>query len=153
MNTPPLPDPVNLLSTQQHQAIYLMSSLLYHNLTFGDIAQRVGVDRKTLYRWRQDATFIAALDTARFSHMRLGVREIDRHIMTLARQGNMSAIRLYYKMFGYLNQRPVQDDSLDPETKAELIDLVLEDFTTPPLTPSYNQQWHEKYGSESPSDE
>ena len=60
-NAPECPSPENALNDKQRLAI----DLIILGRGYGDIAHSIGVDRKTLYRWRMDAPFVEALDELR----------------------------------------------------------------------------------------
>lgn len=49
----------NALSEAQKQAAEIFATNDLHNLTVAQIAEKVGVSERTLYRWKQDAAFIA----------------------------------------------------------------------------------------------
>jgi hypothetical protein len=60
-NVPECPTGENALSPKQNAAIELL--LLGRNMR--DIAEAIGIDRRTLFRWRQDELFREELDQRR----------------------------------------------------------------------------------------
>src|SRR5689334_12867622 len=60
-NAPECPNLENDLNEKQRLAVELMAA----GQKVGALAQAVGIDRKTLYRWRQEESFQEAIDARR----------------------------------------------------------------------------------------
>lgn len=133
------------LTTQQIKAVYLLveneikDNLDEKKLNLGQIADEVGVDRMTLYRWRtRNPHFIEFKNLVADDFLasdRDRVYQVLRS-MIFAKQPSIKAIDLYLKRFGLLTEKIVNEtvdsgagrDNEDIEKQlAELDELLDED--------------------------
>ena len=90
------------LSTKQKKALELLTCGL--GLTYKEIAEQVGVDTKTLYRWRNEPDFalfqqeLKRLNDIRWQAAEDAARE---GCISLCREGNQKMIEFVLKNLGY----------------------------------------------------
>lgn len=90
------------LSTKQKKALELLTCGL--GLTYKEIAEQVGVDTKTLYRWRNEPAFalfqqeLKRLNDIRWQAAEDAARE---GCISLCREGNQKMIEFVLKNLGY----------------------------------------------------
>lgn len=99
------------LNPKQKKALELLTCGL--GLTFKDIAEQVGVDEKTLWRWRNSPDFahfqaeLARLNEIRWQAAEDAARE---GAISLCREGNQKMIEFVLKNIGYNPTNKVEAD-------------------------------------------
>jgi AcrR family transcriptional regulator len=99
-------------------------------LTNAEIAERVGVSERTIYRWKEDADFIALLNDLADKHMDSFLAEAYRQLQTSARRGSVKALELILKRQGKLIERRevvgeiTHTAALDGKTNDQLADEI-----------------------------
>ena len=85
------------MTTKWHTAIQLLAE---GELTYEEIADKLGIDRKTLYNWRQDEGFrrevVREARTVLEGHYPKFVRGLIRGL----ENGDVGALRLYAQLMG-----------------------------------------------------
>jgi predicted DNA-binding protein (UPF0251 family) len=99
------------LNPKQKKALELLTCGL--GLTFKDIAEQVGVDEKTLWRWRNSPDFahfqaeLSRLNEIRWQAAEDAARE---GAISLCREGNQKMIEFVLKNIGYNPTNKVEAD-------------------------------------------
>ena len=92
----------NTLTTKQKKALELLTCGL--GLSYKEISEQVGVDTKTLYRWRNEPAFalfqqeLKRLNDIRWQAAEDAARE---GCISLCREGNQKMIEFVLKNLGY----------------------------------------------------
>ena len=117
------------LTDKQIEAIKLLVDY-EQDLSYKDIADKVGVHYKTLYNWRKnDKTFIEVKKEAAEAGLIEKVDKVNRALLKGALEGNARLIKLYYKRIGmYVDKKEISGPNGGPiETKQEYDLSDLED--------------------------
>lgn len=129
--------PIDKLDMRQIKAVELIVTRDINGMTLEDIAQEVGVDTKTLYRWRtSNEDFIAYMEDRAEIIQRSFISEAYTQIRLIMTKGNnhdkLKALDLFLKNQGKLKQ--VVEESIEINDKsaedldAEYRDLFGEEF-------------------------
>lgn len=86
-------------------AIELLSQPKRGGLTYKEIASEVGVDEKTLYRWRQETKFIEAVTKRALMRLHEDLPEVFQANMKRAKAGEVRSVDLLYKLLGLLTDK------------------------------------------------
>lgn len=73
-----------------------------NRMTYGQIAEEVGVSERTLYRWREKEEFAQLLEELSDRIMKTFVSEVDKAVMKSVKNGSVKAMELAYKRSGKL---------------------------------------------------
>lgn len=86
-------------------------------LTYDEIAKKVGVNRRTLLRWREDEKFIALVEDIADKYMAMFLTEVYGHLRKQVRRGSVKAIELALKRAGKLIDRKEVSSDMKVEVK------------------------------------
>lgn len=79
--------------------------------TIAEIASKVGVEARTIYRWKNDPEFIELVNHIADLNMDMFLAEAYQHLRKQIRNGSVRAMELYLKRAGKLiEKREVQSD-------------------------------------------
>lgn len=112
-NTPEI-----VLSTAQLMAIEYLANPEHHALSLKEIASLVGVSHDALYQWRKKPVFMRHLQLIRHTIFDNYRKKIDNKLFEMAANGNIQAIKLYYRLAGL---GPVRWDELMPPEGIKII--------------------------------
>lgn len=87
-------------------------------LTIEDIAKRVGVDPRTIYRWKNDPEFIEMVNEIADMHMNLFLNEVYAHLRQQVRRGSVRAMELALRRMGKLIDRKEVSGDVKMEVNA-----------------------------------
>jgi AcrR family transcriptional regulator len=66
-------------------------------MTYGQIAEEVGVSERTLYRWREKEDFVSLVEELSDRIMKTFISEVDKAVMKSVKNGSVKAMELAYK--------------------------------------------------------
>jgi AcrR family transcriptional regulator len=126
----------NTLNASQRLAAELFATNDVHKLTVDEVAERVGVTPRTIYRWKQDRDFIAYQNSVAEVAMEDAIAEAYTELKNLLRHGNsektkLEALKLILQNRGKLKDthehthEVKQTQSLD-DLEAEIIEMEKE---------------------------
>lgn len=124
--------PIDKLDMRQIKAVELIVTRDINGMTLEDIAQEVGVDTKTLYRWRtSNENFIAYMEDRAEIVQRSFISEAYTQLRLIMTKGNnhdkLKALDLFLKNQGKLKQ--VVEESIEINDKsAEDLDAEYRDL-------------------------
>ncbi|GIP33612.1 phBC6A51 family helix-turn-helix protein [Paenibacillus sp. J2TS4] len=123
---------------QQTLAIELLA--VKGRRSLGTIAAQIGVDVRTLNRWRQEPSFKeAVIDKSKNEYLGAGLPEVFAKHLELAIAGNVKAIELYYKVTGLFVEKkeihPVIDDRSNEAIERDIdkLDALLDEIDKEPI--------------------
>ena len=130
----------NQLTLSQRRAAEYFATNDLHNMTVQQIADEVGVDKRTVYRWKKDPAFVAYQNEVADQAMEDFVTEAYNKLKQLLREGKsektqLEAIKVVLQARGKLKQEQVhqievkQTQSLD-DLEKEVLEMekdLLED--------------------------
>ncbi len=106
------------LSAEQQSFVDLMSSDKCVTMSWAAIADHVGVNVRTLYRWRRDPQLVRLVNDNHKARLEQFRPEADAILMDLCKQGNIRALETYYKHIGCYSS--VSDSSGTQTPKIEI---------------------------------
>ena len=74
------------------------------SLKWNQIAKQIGVSKDTVYKWTQDTDFINAFSNRAMELIKLKTPEVAAAVYESAKEGNVSAQRLFLEMSNNLNK-------------------------------------------------
>lgn len=133
--------PRNKLTLSQRRVAEILATNDLHNMTIAQIADEVGVTERTVYRWKQDPSFIAYQNAIADQAMEDFLNEAYLKLKQLLREGKsektqLEAIKLVLQNRGKLkdthehNVQVKETKSLD-ELEREVIDMENELLNEP----------------------
>lgn len=87
---------------KQILAIEILSKPGRGGLTYDQVAEYVGVDPKTLYRWRQDPAFVEVVTRKAVMTLHEDLPEVFAANLAKAKRGEVKSVELLYKLIGLL---------------------------------------------------
>lgn len=123
----------NQLTASQRRAAEIFATNDVHNMTVQEVADEVGVDKRTVYRWKKDPDFIKYQNDIAEQAMEDFLSEAYNKLKSLLREGQsekvqLDAIKLVLQNRGKLTQdhehtiEVKQTQSLD-ELEAEVLEM------------------------------
>ena len=99
------------LTPSQREVAQIIATNDVHKLTVDQISERVGVSRRTIYRWKQDRAFIEYQNECAENAMEDMVAEAYATLRKLLREGTsektqLEAIKLLLQNRGKLKEQP-----------------------------------------------
>lgn len=104
-------------SKQQIKAARLMATT-EEKMTIEEIAKAVGVDKRTIYRWKNEKKWAEMYNELCQQDMAEFLSEANKHLKKSIRSNSVKGLELYYKMQGMLIDRKevTKDMSLEITT-------------------------------------
>lgn len=104
-------------SKQQIKAAQIMATM-EEKITVEEIANMVGVDKRTIYRWKKDKKWAEMFNELCRQDMDEFLAEANKHLKKSIRSNSVKGLELYYKMQGMLIDRKevTKDMSLEITT-------------------------------------
>lgn len=109
-------------SEKQIIAIALLSQPNKAGMTFEEIAEHAGISVRQLHRWRKDPEFKQAVVQQALENVKEVIPDVLKAHIRKAKQGNMKAIELFYKLHGLLVEKQ------EVEQKVETKDVTNDDL-------------------------
>lgn len=95
----------------------LVSREVGEKLTIEDIARKIGVDPRSIYRWKNDPEFISLINEIADRQMDAFLSEMYSHLRQQVRRGSVKAMELYLKRMGKLIDRREVNADMKMEVK------------------------------------
>ncbi|ODA41245.1 phBC6A51 family helix-turn-helix protein [Desulfosporosinus sp. BG] len=109
---------------QQRQALEMLC--VPNRQEYGEIAKAVGVNLKTLYRWRQFPEFVEAISGMAIMNLHADLPEVFSAMLKKAKAGEVRSVALMFKLLGLtVDKKEVQ---VEVEAKGESNEDVAEDI-------------------------
>jgi AcrR family transcriptional regulator len=87
-------------------------------MTYGQIAEEVGVSERTLYRWREKEDFVSLVEELSDRIMKTFISEVDKAVMKSVKNGSVKAMELAYKRSGKLVDKKEVTSDVDVTVNA-----------------------------------
>lgn len=119
------------LSAAQRRAAEILATDSDRSWSLQQIADEVAVDVSTLYRWRQDPTFIAYKNEVADAAMEDFLSDAYRILRKIAESGlseksQLKAVELVMKNRGKLTERQVVEQTIDDRRSDSAIEAEIE---------------------------
>lgn len=102
---------------QQRLALEMLCLPNRGGMEYRDIAKAVGVNLKTLYRWRQFPEFVEAISSMAIMNLHADLPEVFGAMLKKAKAGEVRSVTLMFKLLGILvDKKEVQ---VEVEAKGE----------------------------------
>lgn len=115
---------------KQRLAIEILAKPARGGMTYLEIAEYVGCDEKTLYRWRQNPEFAEVVTKRAMMNIAEDLPEVFNANLKRAKSGEVRSVELLYKLLGLLitkSEVEVEDKtSKDTDTMKAEIDAMRE---------------------------
>lgn len=108
------------LSDKQLDALEYLKYRETTGITVREIAKKIDVSERSIFRWLQDVNFQAVLITEQLGTLSSKLPKVYESIINQATKGNMKAAELLLKSFGLLTDNTKVEVSDTTETSADL---------------------------------
>jgi hypothetical protein len=106
-------NPQNSLTDQQREAAEMLANPEFAALTLGALSGMLGIDRKTLYKWRKIPEFQKYVDSIRKTIFENHRKAVDAKLFEKAKEGDVQAMKLFYELGGFLVVAKGDEQELD----------------------------------------
>lgn len=106
-------NPQNSLTDQQREAAEMLANPEFAALTLGSLSGMLGIDRKTLYKWRKLPEFQKYVDSIRKTIFENHRKAVDAKLFEKAKEGDVQAMKLFYELGGFLVVAKGDEQELD----------------------------------------
>lgn len=117
------------LTEQQYAAIAILSQPDRGGLTYEEVAEKVGVSRQALFKWRQDDAFNDEIKRQvmrnSIAHLPSVIEAIPRHIIE---DGNAAMLRTFLQALGMLTEKVEVDTKGTERTNIDDIKAKIAQF-------------------------
>lgn len=93
---------INKFDEKQLMAIEILAQPKRKGMTYEEIAEHVGVDVRTLFRWRQKPEFVEAITKRAMLNLHTDLPEVFDANLRRAKVGEVRSVELIYKLLGLL---------------------------------------------------